>query len=67
MELLWEIRDMPPQVITDLSKSEFDTASPLTLNFTEAERGKRVYYAPRWESKGNKKGPWGGLGSAIIP
>jgi hypothetical protein len=53
--------------IDGLVHSDFDTASPFTLKFDEADRGKRVYFCLRWESSTNLKGPWGEIGAAIIP
>jgi hypothetical protein len=32
-----------------------------------AGRGKRVYFCLRWETSTSLKGPWGEIGSAIIP
>ena len=66
-EFRWAQLDHPPTSIEELIHSEFDTASPLTLTFDEADRGKRIYYCLRWESNTNLKGPWGEIGSVIIP
>ena len=59
--------DYPPASIDELIHSDFDTTSPFTLKFDEADRGKRVYFCLRWESNTNLKGPWGEIYSAIIP
>jgi hypothetical protein len=68
VEIRWNIQDQPPVNIEDeLIHSDFDTASPFTLVFGEADRGKRVYYALRWESITNLKGGWSEVYSAIIP
>jgi hypothetical protein len=37
------------------------------LTFEEDERGKKVYFAVRWESGAGKKGLWSDIYSAIIP
>ena len=66
-EIRWSELDHPPASIDELIHSDFDTASPLTLKFDEADRGKRVYFCLRWESSTNLKGPWGEIGSSIIP
>jgi hypothetical protein len=50
-----------------LIHSEFDTASPFTLNFQGHERGKTVYFCLRWENTVGEKGPWGEIYSAIVP
>ncbi|MDR1374992.1 MAG: hypothetical protein LBJ24_08480, partial [Treponema sp.] len=50
MELVWLISDTPPEQVEDLVHSAFATKSPLKLTFKESERGKRFYYAVRWET-----------------
>lgn len=67
MQLCWAILDAPPVSMDELANSAFSTSSPLTLKFEENQRGKRVYFCARWETNANKKGPWGVIGSAIIP
>jgi hypothetical protein len=67
-EIRWNIQDQPPvDIEQELVHSDFDTASPFTLVFGEADRGKRVYFALRWESVTNLKGGWSEVYSAIIP
>jgi hypothetical protein len=66
-QILYEIRDEPPAVAEDLRHSSFATITTMVYTFTEAERGKRVYFAARWENSGGKKGPWSDVISAIIP
>jgi hypothetical protein len=66
-EIRWAELDHPPASIEELIHSDFDTASPFTLSFDEADRGKRVYFCLRWETNTNLKGPWGEIYSAIIP
>jgi hypothetical protein len=67
LECLWVIADAPPEKISDLLYSAFTTRSPLELSFDENDRGKRVYFAVRWESGTVKKGPWSDIFSAVIP
>jgi hypothetical protein len=43
IEVRWAILDHPPMSIAELIHSSFDTKSPLTLEFDESDRGKRVY------------------------
>ena len=43
------------------------TKNPLDLSFDEDLRGKRVYFAVRWESGTVKKGPESEIFSAVIP
>jgi hypothetical protein len=66
-EIRWAMLDRAPVSVEELSRSDFDTASPFTLKFDEADRGKRVYYCLRWESNTNQKGPFGEIGSSVIP
>ncbi|EIQ01567.1 hypothetical protein OpiT1DRAFT_00138 [Opitutaceae bacterium TAV1] len=69
VELRWAILDAPPSddIETDLLHSSFDTRSPIVLTFKEGQRGKTVYFALRWENTRGDKGPWGDIGSSIIP
>jgi hypothetical protein len=67
LECGWVIADAPPQHTKDLFHSAFATRNPLELVFDEDERGKRVYFAARWESGVGKKGLWSDIFSAVIP
>jgi hypothetical protein len=67
MELVWIIADTPPAEVEELVHSAFATRSPLELTFKESERGKRVYFAARWETGTVKKGKFSAIYSAIIP
>jgi hypothetical protein len=66
-EIRWAILDAPPGSVNDLSHSAFDTSSPFSLEFDEADRGKTVYFCMRWENTRGEKGPWGEILFAIIP
>lgn len=67
-EIRWNMQDQPPvHIEAELIHSDFDTASPFTITFEEADRGRRVYYALRWESATNLKGGWSEIYSAIVP
>jgi hypothetical protein len=66
-ECLWLMADTPPGKISDLLHSAFATRNPLELNFEEDQRGKRVYFAVRWESGTMQKGDWREIPSAVIP
>jgi hypothetical protein len=67
LECVWELAETPPGKVKDLLHSEFTTKSPLELTFEEDERGKRLYFAARWETRAMKKGLWSDIFSAIIP
>jgi hypothetical protein len=66
-EIRWSIRDRAPASVAELSNSDFDTATPLTLKFDESQRGQKIYFCLRWETNTNEKGPYGEIYSAIIP
>jgi hypothetical protein len=66
-EIRWALLDHPPVSEEELVKSDFDTASPFTLSFDEGDRGRRLYFAMRWETMTNLKGPFSEIYSAIIP
>jgi hypothetical protein len=67
VELRWALLDNPPSSVEDLTKSAFDTASPYTFTFDEADRGKALYICPRWENNKGDKGPLGEIVKAIVP
>ena len=67
IQIAWDIMDSPPASINIFTHLEVETASPITLEFEEHERGKRIYYAARWVNNTAKEGPWNEIGSAIIP
>ncbi|GHU57074.1 hypothetical protein FACS189442_5990 [Spirochaetia bacterium] len=67
VELRWALLNNPPSSVEDLTKSAFDTASPYTFTFDEAERGKALYICPCWENGKGDKGPFGEIVKAIIP
>ncbi|MDR2038974.1 MAG: hypothetical protein LBQ60_13710 [Bacteroidales bacterium] len=67
VEIKWGIRDTPPQAVTDLLNSSFDTRTPFTLEFEENQRGKNVWFCLRWENTKGEKGPWSEMIGAIIP
>jgi hypothetical protein len=66
-EIRWGLLDTPPAHVNDLTRSDFDTNSPATLNFDESERGKTLYFCLRWEGNTGLKGPYGGIERAIVP
>jgi hypothetical protein len=67
LELSWIIADEKPVHVDALTRSAFDTHSPLTIEFDEADRGKTLWYAARWENTRGEKGPWSEILRAIIP
>jgi hypothetical protein len=69
IEVRWAELDHPPvDIETELTNSAFDTKSPLTLNFQEHERGRRIYLSGRWEiEREGVKGMFGDIETVIIP
>jgi hypothetical protein len=68
IEVRWEILDHYPQSIKELTHSSFDTNPPLTLEFDENDRGKRIYLSGSWEiEREGEKGPPGDIEEAVIP
>jgi hypothetical protein len=67
-EIRWNVFDAQQEVyLDDLTNSSFDTNSPFTLEFTDRQRGKVLYFALRWENTRGEKGPFGPILNAIIP
>jgi hypothetical protein len=69
IEIRWAFTDKPPlHIEEELTRSSFDTKSPLELTFEENDRGKRLYLAGRWEiSREGIKGDFGDIVTAIVP
>ena len=65
-EIRWAITDELPQ-IEQLTESGYDTRTPYTLEFTEAQRGKTIWICLRWQNTRGEKGPWGDIEKVIIP
>ncbi|MDR2418335.1 MAG: hypothetical protein LBD79_04710 [Treponema sp.] len=68
IKIHWAILDHYPTNIEELVRSDYATASPWVNDFSEKDRGKRVYYCGCWEAtaKGGK-GPFGEIVEAIVP
>jgi hypothetical protein len=67
VEFKWVMQEERPLKAEDMPNSLFFTSSPLTLKFTDEDRGKRIWFCLRWESTTGGKGPWTEIMSAIIP
>jgi hypothetical protein len=65
--IYWAILDHVPANIKELTNSVLATRTPHILEFTEEDRGKRVYIAMRWQNEKGRKGPASEIQSAIIP
>jgi hypothetical protein len=60
--------DHVPTSVRELTQRDVSTASPITMEFEEDERGDKLYCAFRWigTTEGNE-GVWSEIFSAIIP
>jgi hypothetical protein len=67
VEVRWALLGIAPLSVDELIHSSFDTHSPFTLDFSENDRGKTVWFCLRWENTTGEKGPWSEMMSAIIP
>jgi hypothetical protein len=68
VECRWSVfdtRELP--TLDQLIHSSVDTNSPLTLEFSDEQRGKFLCYALRWENTRGEKGPFGSIQQAVIP
>ena len=65
--IIWAVLEAVPEDVKLLTNSVLDTASPCTLNFTEAQRGNRVYFCLAWQNTKGELGPWSEMGMAIVP
>ena len=66
VEIKWIIADKEPAV-EELINSSFDTRSPFTFKFDDAQRTKTIWMCLRWENTRGEKGPWGDMVKAVIP
>lgn len=66
-EIRWGISETSIRDPDELSGYDCDTASPFTLEFQGHERGKTVQFCLRWKNNRGEKGPWGEIGSAVVP
>jgi hypothetical protein len=66
-EIRYAILEAEPKDVMQLNHSLFDTHTPFTLEFIDADRGRKVYLALRWENTRGEKGPWSPFANAVIP
>jgi hypothetical protein len=68
IEIKWAVLASPPDDLSKLVNSGFDTNPPFVLEFGEHERGGKVFLCGRWEiHRDGEKGPWGDIEEVIIP
>ncbi|MDR3193801.1 MAG: hypothetical protein LBT76_00740 [Tannerella sp.] len=66
-EFVMAILDEEPTDWSQLTTSHFSTASPLKVTFTGEQRGKKLYFAARWENTRGIKGSFSQIQYVIIP
>jgi hypothetical protein len=66
-EIAWAILDTTPTDWSQLVHSAFDTHTPYRFSFSGEDRGKKLFFALRWENNRGEKGPWSEIFDAIIP
>lgn len=67
VEIAWAILDDIPVDWSELSNSAFDTHTPYKFTFGGAERGRKLYFALRWENTRGVKGDWSEIYDTVIP
>jgi hypothetical protein len=65
--IVYAVLDTPPADVSFLAHSTLATRTPHTLEFTEEERGKKVYVAICWQNEKGQRGPWSAIQNTVIP
>lgn len=66
-EIAWAVLDTPPVDWSELNNSAFDTQTPYQFTFDGSQRGKKLYFALRWENTRGVKGNWSEIYETVIP
>jgi hypothetical protein len=66
-EIKWIVSNVPITDREDIHNTTICTRSPLTLEFSDKERGSYLYFIVRWENTRGEKGAWSEIYNAIIP
>ena len=66
-DIRYDVFGSPPASVHDLHRSDFATRPIHRFIFDEADRGKRAYFAMRWQNGSGIRGEWSEIVSAIIP
>jgi hypothetical protein len=67
MKTVYSVGDVPPDDQEDLGHSVFSRRKTHVLTFREAERGKPLYIAARYENAKGEGGPWSAIIKTIVP
>jgi len=65
--MVWEVLNAPPADQDALRHHTLASRTPVTLRFTEEDRGKRCYVALRWQNERGIVGAWSDMKEAVIP
>jgi hypothetical protein len=65
--IVYATLDSPPDSPSALICNVLATRTPYVIEFTEKERGKKVYVAICWVNGKGEKGPWSEIKNAIVP
>jgi hypothetical protein len=66
--IYYGVFDAPPTVQEDLPAPVWATWCPHVITFRETDRGRRAYFAMKWEiRKEHGESPWSEFQSEIIP
>ena len=63
----YALLDTPPTDVNELTNTLFDTQTPCTIEFSESQRGQKLYFCLAWQNSRGQNGPWGAIGMAIVP
>ena len=68
VEIAWALLEEHPQGDWDkLTSCVFDTKTPYQFTFSGRDRGKKFYFALRWENTRGERGNWSEIYEAIVP
>jgi hypothetical protein len=63
----WSIADSAPSNPDHMSRSAYRTRTVKVFDYKESDRGKKIFYAARYENAKGEPGPWSNIVYAIIP
>ena len=62
----WAILDEPPESPESLNMVNSKSSGPLILEFSENQRGQKLYISARWENSRGEPGPWSDIVKTYI-
>lgn len=65
-ELKWIFSDTVVSNWSQLTNAEFITHTPFRLSFDGDQRGRRIWFALRWENTRGVKGPWSEIFDTVV-